>query len=128
MNDVVKTDEKGRWVKGTKSPNPAGRPKGRRNKITKLNEKLELAVRNKVNAKEVIEVLQALYQEACTGNVAAAKTFLEYTLPKPKAELLSDKVGDGESQEFRVIVENLTIGAAQPEKPIEGEFTTKEEP
>jgi hypothetical protein len=107
----------GRFQKG-KSGNPSGRPRGRRNKITKLTEKLEVAVRKQVDPQHVINVLNELYIEAVAGNMAAAKTFLDYTLSKPTVQ----KEEQGETDKaptIRIVVENFTHGAPG-EKPIEG--------
>ncbi len=117
MQNDVSERKGGKFVKG-QSGNPAGRPKGRRNKITKLNDKLELAVRQSIKPQQVSDVLQELYVMATSGvagAASAAKTFLEYTLVKPKEQTEQGK-GDI-APTIRIVVENHTHGA---EKPIEG--------
>jgi hypothetical protein len=115
--ESLPSKQDGRFVKG-QSGNPSGRPRGRRNKITKLTEKLEVAVRKQVDPQHVINVLNELYIEAVAGNIAAAKTFLDYTLSKPTVQ--KDEQGETDkAPTIRIVVENFTRGAPG-EKPVEG--------
>lgn len=113
-NDVERTPD-GKFPKG-QSGNPAGRPKGRRNKITKLSEKLELAVRQATKVQDVVDVLNALKIEALKGNAAAAGKFLEFTLIKPKPT--GEDAASTVTPVIRIEVVNTTYGAG--EKPVSG--------
>lgn len=82
------------WKKG-QSGNPAGRPKGVKNKITLMKQMLEGELRAQVGP-HMAEVLAKALEMAKDGNEAMIKLLIDKTLPSTKA---SD---DGEAADNRV--------------------------
>jgi hypothetical protein len=81
-------DGKGRFIAG-QSGNPAGRPKGTRNQITQLRENTELALRDYMsspeNARKAIKAMDALFEQAAQGEIAAMKLLFDKVLPNVRA-------------------------------------------
>ena len=113
------TDEKGRFLPG-KSGNPKGRPPTRREKIQSIQQKLELAVRRRLDPSDVSEVVHKAVQMAKAGDTAAMKLIFEYTVAKPKHEA---DVQEKSSNKISIIIENATIKPASP--VLEGQFEEK---
>jgi hypothetical protein len=91
-------DDKGRFLKG-QSGNPAGRKKGSRNHIVALRESTEIALREYMstpeNAKKALKAMDALFEQAAQGEIAAIKLLLDKVLPQARA---GADDGEGEKQ------------------------------
>lgn len=81
-NAPVSTGKK-LWKKG-QSGNPAGRPKGAKNKITLMRQMLEGELRAQVGP-HMAEVLAKAIEMAKDGNEAMIKLLMDKTLPSIKA-------------------------------------------
>lgn len=119
--------ETGKFMKG-KSGNPAGRPKGRKNRITELKQDYEIAVRESVNPADIVNVMRKMVELAKEGDKGAAKIVLDTFVSKAKE---GEDIDTGQGG-IRVIVENATFqvadsGSAQEPKSIDGEATVIEE-
>jgi hypothetical protein len=119
MTDVIRS-ESGQFVKGV-SGNPAGRPKGSKNKITELKQDLEVAVRSNVNPQDISDIVERMVIEAKTGNVQAAKLILDKTISNAK----ESEDPTAEAGGILVRIENATLSVAErePNPPIEGEVS-----
>lgn len=114
------TAESGRFQPGT-SGNPAGRPIGAKNAVTRLKVELELAVRthnNAPTAEKVVAVLQEVYNAAMDGSRQAQKLYLDYTLSKPRD---SEEDADNKAREYRFLVVDARQASREEPKPISGE-------
>lgn len=82
----------GTFPKGT-SGNPAGRPKGTKNKITLLRQSLELQLREQA-APDIGAVMEKAIEMATEGHPGMIKLLLELHMAKqaPEAEKASEKV------------------------------------
>lgn len=120
MPKQVARRKTGQFKKGV-SGNPHGRPKGSKNLITEAKMDLELALRQNVRVEQVRQIVNKMCDLAVEGNVAAAKLILDKTISNARVE--DDPKQQG--QQLRVIIENATFGASQPDKPdaLEGEYT-----
>lgn len=72
-----------RWKKG-QSGNPAGRPKGTKNKITLMRLALEGELRTQLSG-EMASIVAKGIEMAKEGNEAMIKLFVDKTLPSMKA-------------------------------------------
>lgn len=81
--DIVRTED-GKFPKGV-SGNPAGRPKGSKNKITLLRESLELQLREQA-APDMAGVLHKATELALDGNPGMIKLLLELHMSKSAPE------------------------------------------
>ena len=77
--EMIRT-EKGRFLPG-KSGNPAGRPKGSKNKITLLKQELETELRE-FAAPQMREVLAKAFELAQAGDRSMIKLLLELHMSK----------------------------------------------
>lgn len=102
-NPIVRTDD-GKFVKG-KSGNPAGRPKGRKNRITVLKQDLEIAIREQLSEEVIQSVVQSMIVEALNGNVGAGKLILDKVMSNARIEEDEKEHGGG----LRVVIENATF-------------------
>lgn len=98
--ELVPRDDSGRFPKGV-SGNPAGRPKGSRNKTTVLREMLDEVALGEV-AKEYVEVVHAMIRAAKKGDVAAAK------FVKQIADIANEEQRKSGGQTIQVYIENWT--------------------
>lgn len=101
-----------------KSGNPAGRPKGAKNKITLLKQSLEIQLRG-LAAPRMAEVLNKAIDLAIAGDRLMLKVLLELHMSKSQHE---DSL-DGDKSKVTLVVQNLT-GSPRELKanpPIEGE-------
>lgn len=76
MDEVVLRDESGQFLEGV-SGNPAGRPVGSRSKLVKIKEKLEIAVRENINAERIGRIINKMATLAEEGDVKAARLILD---------------------------------------------------
>jgi hypothetical protein len=102
-NKEVVRSPSGTFLPG-KSGNPAGRPKGKKNRITELKQDMELALREGLNPEVLKAVLASMVTEALEGNVTAAKLILDKVMENAKS---SEESGE-ESPEIIITINNLT--------------------
>jgi len=77
MSDVVAIrDESGQFLEGV-SGNPKGRPVGSRSKLVKIKEKLEIAVREGIDADRIKRIVIKMANLAEDGDVKAARLILD---------------------------------------------------
>lgn len=107
-SELEPTAPGGQWVKG-QSGNPAGRPKGKKNEITDLQQDLELAVRRSLDASKIVKIVSKLVTMAEEGNLKAAKLLLDKIIPNAKPE----EDGAGDNAGIRIIIENATFASNQ---------------
>jgi hypothetical protein len=88
---VAARDEKGRFADGA-SGNPLGRPRGRRQEIVELQQRMEIALRQHVSADQLKRIMDSMVDLAIQGDAKAAKLILELFVAKPQAteELAAD--------------------------------------
>lgn len=99
------------WKPG-QSGNPAGRPKGSKNHLSKLKQELEIAVRENMNSAAVGAIVQKMYELAVDGNVGAAKLLLDKVITNATgSEDATESTG-----EFIFRIKNLTVNNT-PESP-----------
>ena len=104
------------------SGNPAGRPKGSKNRIVQLRQDLEVALREHVRVDEVTRIIDVMVAQAISGDVSAAKMILDKVLPNARD---ADEES-GQAPTIKVVIENATFGRVADVAavtPIEGEFT-----
>jgi hypothetical protein len=90
------------WKPG-QSGNPAGRPKGIKNRITILQQELELQLREQAQPR-IAEVLDKAIEMALDGDRAMIKLLLELHMSKRSHQ---DDESGGKSQ-VAVVIQNLT--------------------
>lgn len=105
------------------SGNPNGRPKRYRQELGEINQAMELAVRSKIPAHDVIKVIQQTLKDCFDADYrvanASRKLVFEYFMQKPKDEDVVEK----EDSTIVVKIENATFKAThKPEEVTEGEF------
>lgn len=94
----------GMWLPG-QSGNPAGRPRGSKNRLVELKRELELAVRDNLNPKVIRGILERMAEMALAGDVKAAKLILDKVLTNA-----SEGEEEGTQQgTFVFQVKNLTL-------------------
>lgn len=81
MQEVVKKDTR---FKPGQSGNPAGRPKGSKNKSTQIRKLLEEKLTNKLQ-KDALAILDKAIEMAKNGDRSMIKLLIEKMLPTPKA-------------------------------------------
>lgn len=119
-NGLIRTPN-GQFPVGV-SGNPAGRPKGSKNRIVQLRQDLEVALREHVNADAVKGIIDVMVAQALEGDVSAAKMILDKVLPN--ARDADDETGQAPT--IKVVIENATFGRVADVAavtPLEGEFT-----
>lgn len=103
--------ESGRSADGTflpgKSGNPAGRPKGKKNRITVLKQDLEIAIRENLSTKDIQAVVKSMLAEALDGNVGAGKLLLDKVLSNAREAEDEKELGGG----LKIVIENATFDA-----------------
>lgn len=109
MAEVVRA-EGGLWAPGT-SGNPAGRPKGKKNELTELQQNLEVAVRKSLTSERVVKIITKIADMAENGDVKAAKLILDKLIPNAVAA--SDE--DADRPTFVIRIENATVTAQRNE-------------
>ena len=118
MGEVLR-GKNGQFLKG-RSGNPAGRPKGSKNRIAEMKVELEEAIRQNLEAGQIHAVVQSMVAEALNGNVSAGKLILDKVMSNAKAV---DESGE-EQPEIVIKIENLT---PQHLQDVEGEIIDQEE-
>ena len=104
-------------VKGGKSLNPSGRPKGSKNKLTQMqNELVELFAGEMT--KEFKAVIKTVILEAKSGDMAAARLLLDRAIPARKAV---EHYGANDSGGIIINISGLEADALNKE-PVEAEF------
>jgi hypothetical protein len=112
----------GRWQPG-QSGNPAGRPRGKKNELTELQQELELAVRKSIKSERVVAIVEKLVTMAENGDVKAAKLILDKVIPNASS---NDDAPDGQGG-IVIRIENATF--AHQTNPVEViDVTPTEEP
>lgn len=104
----------GRWVKG-QSGNPNGRPKGKRNELTELQQDLEIAVRKSISSAKVVKIVEKMVEMAEQGDVKAAKLILDKVIPNATPQ----DDGNGDNGGITIRIENATLLAQQPQQAID---------
>lgn len=99
-----------RWKPG-ESGNPAGRPKGSKNRVTLIKTDVELTLRE-FSSKYVPEVLRVAIQKALEGDNDMIKLILGLHMSKPQHHDSEDS-GKGTVQ---ILVQNLTQPSEKPVK------------
>lgn len=110
-------DELGRWVRG-QSGNPAGKPKGLRNYVTRERLALEAALRsyisNEDNLPKVLDGIDRMFDIIANGDdkqaVAAFKTLYDKLLTAPKD---AAEQSDGPNK-LVVVLKDAAVGSNQP--------------
>lgn len=116
--EVVRSPD-GQFLPG-KSGNPAGRPKGAKNRITELKQEMELVLREGVNPEVLKSIIASMAAEAMGGNVQAAKLILDRFMSNA-----STSDDDNESNpEIIIKIQNLT---PQKLKDVVGETIDNED-
>ena len=115
--ELVRTAE-GKFVKGV-SGNPAGRPKGSKNKITLLKMQAEEALRED-NHETMLKVAQLIVAQALEGDRASQKLVWDALVSKGGA---SDEK-DAKSQQ-RIQVNTMNVHGEPGQRVIDAEFTTE---
>lgn len=83
MNELKPVQRPNLWKPG-QSGNPAGRPKGVKNKITYLKQVLEGELRTQLGP-HMVEVLMKAIEMAKDGNESMIKLLVDKTVPTTKA-------------------------------------------
>lgn len=126
-SDIV-TDSEGRWVKG-QSGNPAGRPKGSKNKITKKREKVEQAIVLAAagNIKELSELMNQCIKDAMDApdlSFRMQNRKLVFDTFVPKAKPPKDKDEDENDNTLVIKIDTVNLGdQGVVKEAIEGQFT-----
>lgn len=113
-------DQNGRFPRGV-SGNPAGRPPGRKGEIVALKQDLEIALRQHVDKRKIVRIIDKLVNKAMNGNLQAAKLILDKVLPNAG----ETEDAQGNTGGIRIVIENATFAAksARPSVVIEGDAT-----
>ena len=109
----------GQFPKG-KSGNPAGRPKGAKNKATLVKQAVAAEAEG-VILDNLSEVLMAVIEKAKGGDMVAAKLILDRGLPLKKEGVIDPKQFG-----INIIVQQLSPPEEFPEKLIQGEYNVEE--
>lgn len=104
----------GRWVKG-QSGNPNGRPKGRKNELTELQQSLEIAVRKSIDSTKVVKIVEKMVAMAEAGDVKAAKLILDKVIPNATPQ----QDGEGDNGGIVIRIENATLLAAPQQHTVD---------
>lgn len=109
MPDVIRTQE-GTFAPGV-SGNPNGRPKGKKNELTELQQDLEVAVRKSLTSERVVGIINKLATMAEEGNVKAAKLLLDKFIPNAAPSTSEE----ADRPSFVIRIENATVQAQRNE-------------
>lgn len=91
------------------SGNPNGRPLGKKNEITDIQQSLELALRRHIDPERIATIIDELITKAEMGSIQAARLILDKVLPNAKSG-----EDDGSVLKSLVIrIENATFGAKE---------------
>lgn len=114
----------GKFLPG-KSGNPAGLPKGTKQKNRELKDRIELALRQEFRVSDLKRVWRAVVENAVGGSVGAQKLVLEYTMSKV-SDVMKEEEDKGPREYVFYVVDSRAAGETD-EKPIEGEFHSTQE-
>jgi hypothetical protein len=98
--------EAGRFPAGV-SGNPNGRPLGKRNEITDVQQSLELAIRKGISSSRIQKIVDELITKAEGGSLQAARLILDKVLPNAKTA----EDSDSSIPSIVIRIENATSGA-----------------
>jgi hypothetical protein len=95
------------FTKGS-SGNPAGRPKGIRDKRHRFNEAIESMIP---------EVLESVFQKAVAGDMTAAKMLLDRSLPtkRPEQERVQISLKENTALNARDVLQEVFAGEVSPD-------------
>ena len=95
------------FTKGA-SGNPAGRPKGIKDKRHRFNEAIESMIP---------EVLDSVFQRAIAGDMTAAKMLLDRTLPtkRPEQECVQIPIKENTASNARDVLKSVFDGEVSPD-------------
>ena len=118
---IAERDGAGKFLPGV-TGNKRGRPPSRRDKIQRIQERLELAIRRHLVPEDISDVVKEMVRLAKGGDTKAAKLIMEYTIGKPGSP---EAAPASESQSIVIRIENATFKAQHPEPAaIEGKYET----
>lgn len=125
-SSIAERSPDGKFLPG-KSGNPAGLPKGTKQKNRELKDKLELASREYIKPADLRRVWDAIIASAVDGSVGAQKLVLEYTMSKVSDIMEKDKE-EGPREYVFYVVDSRAAGEKEVSPtPIEGEFQSTQE-
>lgn len=95
------------FTKGA-SGNPAGRPKGIKDKRHRFNEAIESMIP---------EVLESVFQKAVAGDMTAAKMLLDRSLPtkRPEQERVQISIKENTALNAREVLKSVFAGEMSPD-------------
>ena len=95
------------FTKGA-SGNPAGRPKGIKDKRHRFNEAIESMIP---------EVLESVFQKAVAGDMTAAKMLLDRSLPtkRPEQERVQISIKENTALNARDVLQGVFAGEVSPD-------------
>jgi hypothetical protein len=95
------------FTKGA-SGNPAGRPKGIKDKRHRFNEAIESMIP---------EVLESVFQRAVAGDMTAAKMLLDRSLPtkRPEQERVQIPINESTALNAREVLQSVFDGEVSPD-------------
>ena len=95
------------FTKGA-SGNPAGRPKGIKDKRHRFNESIESMIP---------EVLESVFQKAIAGDMTAAKMLLDRSLPtkRPEQERVQISIKENTALNARDVLQGVFAGEMSPD-------------
>ena len=95
------------FTKGA-SGNPAGRPKGIKDKRHRFNEAIESMIP---------EVLESVFQKAIAGDMTAAKMLLDRSLPtkRPEQERVQISIKENTALNARDVLQGVFAGEVSPD-------------
>lgn len=134
MNEELKTEalpsapqKRGRgnpaFRKGV-SGNPAGKPKGIKNRATLVQEAIKQQAEDLL-IRYLPDVVEEVIQQARKGNMVAAKMLLDRAIPVKRAVEISNK--DGKDFGVKIIIESLVTHETKSEEEEEAEDAEYEE-
>lgn len=112
-DEVAVRKDDGTFQKGV-SGNPAGRPKGSKNEIIELKQRLEVAVRKNLTAEKIGRIVDKMVELAEKGNVGAAKLLLDKTVSNARD---SDDIDNKGAGGITIRIENATFAKQREQSP-----------
>lgn len=106
------------WI--GKSGNPKGRPPGKPNRSTLVQEAIRQQSEELI-IKYLPDVIKVVIEQAKTGNMVAAKMLLDRAIPVKKSVEISNK--DGQEFGVKIIIESVVQHEMQAEEIEEAQYT-----